>query len=80
MLAKRFHEEHNITGNEFREYGLWIDLIVSEETGMIEDLHLIYKEDNNGTMHLFTFKELKKTKFIKYADGSSEYIYNARLN
>lgn len=62
MLMKRYHEKLSLDGDDHRDYRIWFDIVKGiswpDQKTKIEDLHLLLKQDNNGTMHLFSFKSL----------------------
>lgn len=61
----------------WRCYDIFFDVIMppqnDKDVREIESIHLILKEDNNGTVHLFTFDELLKKHPQKCGDYLTQY-------
>lgn len=77
MLIKRYHEEFSLQGYEFRDCDIYYDVIEEKffenQEKYVSHIHLLLKEDNNGTMHLFTYHSLPYE-----TDLSGNRLYKAR--
>ena len=63
MLLKRFNEKAIFKGDAYRDYDIWFEISryqdIYESELKMTNLRMLIKEDNNGTMHLFTFEDLQ---------------------
>lgn len=75
MLLKRHHEKLNLKGEDHRDYQIWFDIddYSTLKGNEIRNVYLILKQENNGIMHLLTFKTLTP---VSVKDGN--IVYQAR--